>query len=226
MAPESASVRKRRAQRIFTLLADEFPEPQTALHHRNSFELLIATLLSAQCTDERVNKVTPALFKAGPDAQTMFRLGEDRIRELVRSINFFKTKARNIHLTSQRIIEVYGGKVPSTLNDLVSLPGIGQKTANVVLGNIFNTPRVVVDTHVRRIANRLELTENLDPLRIESDLEKVFEREQWVDSSHLFIFHGRKTCLARSPKCPQCILAKLCPSRMKEANEWKNARTS
>ena len=227
MAPKGAAAKALlgRAQKIYSLLSDEFPEPQTALHHRNSFELLIATLLSAQCTDERVNKVTPALFAAAPTPAAMLALGEDKIRELVKSINFFKTKAANIFRTSQILIDKHAAQVPETLDELVSLPGIGQKTANVVLGNIFNVPRVVVDTHVRRVANRLELTKQLDPKKIELDLEKLFLQSQWVSLSHLFIFHGRQTCLARSPKCPQCILAKLCPSKMKEANEWKSLKS-
>ncbi len=212
---------KRRAKRVLDLLRDEFPEVHTALVHRSPFELLIATLLSAQCTDVRVNKVTPALFEAAPSPEAMVRLGQDRIQDFVKSINFFRTKAKNIFETSKILINEHQGEVPATLDALVRLPGIGQKTANVVLGNAFSTPRVVVDTHVKRLSNRLGFTEQMDALKIESDLERIFEKVDWVDSSHLLIFHGRQTCLARSPRCERCILVKLCPSRFEESDAWK-----
>lgn len=203
----------RRGAEIVKLLREEFPEPVCALDHEGPFQLLVATILSAQCTDIRVNKVTPALFQAASTPEAMVKLGEKRIRTLIKSINFFNNKAHNIWAASKKLIQEHGSQVPSSLEKLVELPGVGRKTANVVLGNAFGVPGVVVDTHVRRLSNRLNFTTQDDPVKIESELEKLFPREDWVDLSHLLILHGRKTCNARKPVCEGCLIARFCPSR-------------
>lgn len=213
---ETLEQKKRRGAEIVRRLREEFPEPECALTHDGPFQLLIATILSAQCTDVRVNLVTPALFAAAPDAATMAKLGERKIRTLIKSINFAPTKAKNILATARLLIKHHDGQVPANMDALTALPGVGRKTANVVLGNAFHVPGVVVDTHVRRLANRMELTRHDDPVDIEHDLEKLFVPEEWVDLSHLLILHGRKTCAARKPQCPTCRVNKFCPSAFKE----------
>lgn len=209
----STNLKPKRATEVVKRLRAEIPNPECALIHEGPYQLLIATMLSAQCTDARVNLVTPALFKAAPDASAMVQLGEKKIRELVKSINFFNTKAKNIYLASKILVDDYAGNVPAELAKLVELPGVGRKTANVVLGNAFDVPGLVVDTHVKRLANRLGLTKHQDPVDIEHDLEKIVPREDWVDLAHLLILHGRATCTARAPRCDRCVLADLCPSR-------------
>ncbi len=206
---------KQRAQRVYAVLADEFLEPQIALTHSNPFELLIATILSAQATDVGVNKVTPKLFEEAPTPEKLAKLPIARIEKLIQSINYFHTKAKNIQACAAMLVQDFDSQVPQTLEALVLLPGVGQKTANVVLGNAFGVPRVVVDTHVGRLANRLRFTRHHDPKKIEADLEKLFAPAQWVRLSHYLILHGRKTCNARSPKCQACQLASECPSKTK-----------
>ncbi len=215
------AVRARAREAIERLLA-EFPNARTALDYATPYQLLIATILSAQCTDERVNKTTPALFAAAPDAPSMLGLGLERVRELIRSINFFNNKARNILGASERLMELHGGEVPDELASLVALPGVGRKTANVVLNEAFGKGGIVVDTHVRRVANRLGLVRRADPVHVEADLEGVIPREHWTRIAHLFILHGRKTCKALRPLCGECPLEDLCPSSGKKANAWKD----
>lgn len=215
MPKESKEQTKARARRIIESLSEEFPNPETALIHRNPFELLVATVLSAQCTDERVNKVTPQLFQEAPDAKTLGHLPLPRIKHLIKSINFFPTKAKNLKALGTLLFEKFQGEVPKSLDELVTLPGVGRKTANVVLANAFGIPRVVVDTHVGRLARRLNLSRSEKPDVVESDLEKLFERQHWRDLSHYFILHGRKTCQARSPKCEFCLVLKDCPTGAK-----------
>jgi len=205
-----------RAYEIFSRLKKEFPNPECALIHKNPFELLIATILSAQCTDERVNKVTPSLFKTFSSPKEMAIASHAEIEKLIHSTGFYKNKAKSLIGSSQKIVEDYEGIVPSTLKELITLPGVGRKTANVVLGNAFNVVEgIVVDTHVTRLSKLLGLTKHTDAEKIELDLVKLFPKNQWVEISHLLILHGRKTCIARRPKCFTCVLAEICPSRKK-----------
>ena len=175
----------------------------------------MATLLSAQCTDVRVNKVTPVLFKEANTAESMIKLGEDRIRELIASINFFNNKARNIYKLSEILLKNNSGMVPSTIEELTQLPGIGRKTANVVLGNAFSIPSMVVDTHVARTSYRLGWTDSQDPEKIEIDLQNIFPASEWVDLSHRLILLGRQFCTARKAKCETCPLNEICPTGKK-----------
>jgi endonuclease-3 len=191
-----------------------YVEPRCALVHRDAYELLVATILSAQCTDARVNMVTPALFQRYPDAATLAAGEQNEVEELIRSTGFFRAKARNLIAMARGVVEKHGGHVPSTLNALVELPGVGRKTANVVMGNAFGVASgVVVDTHVKRLAYRLGLTDHRDPKRIETDLIANVPRRQWVDLSHRLIEHGRKVCFARKPRCGSCPLEPICPKR-------------
>ncbi|GAG17702.1 unnamed protein product, partial [marine sediment metagenome] len=187
-------------------------DSKTALNYTNALELLIATILSAQCTDERVNKVTPELFKKYPAPQHYVDVSLEELGGDIRSTGFFNNKAKSIQKCCREIIDRFGGKVPNILEDLVSLPGIGRKTANVILGNAFGVPGIVVDTHVKRLAGRLALSDKKDPDKIEMDLNKIVPQEEWTHFSHLLIDHGRKTCQARKTLCAQCPISHLCPS--------------
>jgi endonuclease-3 len=189
-----------------------YPEPKCALEHRSPYQLLVATILSAQCTDARVNQVTPALFSRYPDPAALARSKPDEVEDLIHSTGFYRAKARNLRAMAARLVEAHGGEVPADLDALTALPGVGRKTANVVLGNAFSIASgVVVDTHVRRLAHRLGLTASRDPKVIERDLSGLVPRKHWVNLSHRLIEHGRKVCLARKPRCSACGLAKLCP---------------
>lgn len=195
-------------------LTKEFPAPQCALDHDTPFQLLVATILSAQCTDERVNLTTPALFEAYPDAFAMAKASPAHLEELIRSTGFFRNKAKNILGASVALVEDHDGVVPRTMDELLALPGVARKTANVVLGVAFGIAvGVVVDTHVSRISNLLELTSEKDPKKIERDLMAILPEKHWIDFSHRLILHGRKTCIARRPRCAECPIAKDCPSR-------------
>ena len=208
--------KEERAQEVFKRLKKEFPEAKCALDHQDPFELLIATILSAQCTDERVNKVTPALFKRFPTPEKMAQASLEELEELIHSTGFYKNKAKSLLGASQKIIKEYGGEFPVDMQKLIALPGVGRKTANVVLGNAFNAPEgVVVDTHVTRLSHLLGLSKQKTAEKIEMDLNKLYKKSQWVMISHFLILHGRKTCIARRPKCDSCVLADLCPSRKK-----------
>ena len=224
MARETKEAKRKRAIESLARLRADFPNAVTALAHRNPFELLIATILSAQCTDERVNKVTPALFDAGPTPAAMHALGQARIEMLIKSVNFFRNKARNVHLCCNRLKEHFNSEVPTQLDDLVSLPGVGRKTANVVLGNAFGKPSMVVDTHVMRLGNRLAWVSGLDPIDLEQQFMKVIPEKDWVETSHLLILHGRATCKALNPQCAKCTIADLCPSRFKKASFWNPSK--
>lgn len=198
---------------ILRLLHQAHPDATCALDHRNPLELLVATVLSAQCTDERVNKVTPALFARYPTAADFAGADRGELEEMVRSTGFFRNKAKNIQEACTRIVHEYGGEVPADMDDLLTLPGVARKTANVVLGTAYGiADGVVVDTHVKRLANRLGLTEQSDPEKIEKDLMALVPRDAWIDVSHLLIFHGRRVCNARKPDCANCVLRTLCPS--------------
>ncbi|MEJ2729991.1 MAG: endonuclease III [Deltaproteobacteria bacterium] len=201
---------KARADKIRSVLRKIFPEAKTQLLHRNPFQLLVATILSAQCTDKQVNQVTPELFKHLKTPADFAAAPLESIEKLIRPTGFFRNKARSIKNCSKAILARHDGKVPQTLDELVDLPGVGRKTANVVLGAAFGIPGVVVDTHVARISARLGLTENKDPVKIEVDLMKIVPRDAWNDFSLQLIFFGRETCTARKPKCPTCPLNNLC----------------
>lgn len=209
---ESARRRRNRMRRILDALRTRFPAPACALLHENPFQLLVATILSAQCTDERVNMVTPALFAAYPDARAMAAAPVERIADIIRSTGFFQNKSRNIKACCEALIERHGGEVPRTMDELTALPGVGRKTANVVLGNAFGVPGFPVDTHVRRIANLLQLTDSENPEVIEQHLCAITPEEEWTDASHLLILHGRATCIARRPRCAECVIRRDCPS--------------
>jgi endonuclease-3 len=198
---------------IIARLHQAYPDAECALHHRNAFELLVATILSAQCTDERVNKVTPALFARFPTPEAMAGADREELETLIRSTGFYHNKAKNIQGAAQRIVSAYGGVVPQTMDELLTLPGVARKTANVVLGVVFKiADGVVVDTHVKRLSNRLGLTTQSDPEKIERDLQAITPKAEWINLSHLLIFHGRQVCDARKPACAACTLNDLCPS--------------
>ena len=204
---------KARAPVILERLKVAYPDAACALDHRNAFELLVATILSAQTTDVRVNLVTPALFRRYPDAATLARARQADVEKIIQSTGFFRNKARSIIGMAQALVAEHGGQVPSTMAQLVLLPGVGRKTANVVLGNAFGINEgVVVDTHVARLSKLLGLTRHTEPEKIERALMSLFPRDDWALLAHLLIFHGRRVCIARRPKCGECVLADVCPS--------------
>lgn len=210
---EGADEKKARAKEIVKRLRKLYPGAQTSLTFRNPFELLVATILSAQCTDERVNQVTPALFERYPTADDMAGAKPEELEEMIRSTGFFRNKTKNLLGMSNALVERHGGEVPAEMQELVGLPGVGRKTANVVLGNAFGKNiGVVVDTHVSRLAGRLGLTAETDAVRIEQDLMQLIPRKDWTLLPHLFIDHGRAVCKAPTPKCEICILNDICPS--------------
>lgn len=213
MARESKAARKARAQQIYDLLVAEYPDAHCALDHSNPFQLAVATILSAQTTDVRVNMVTPALFESFPTAELLAGAKQEEVEELVRSTGFYRNKARSIIGFAQGLVDRHAGEVPAEMDSLVRLPGVGRKTANVVLGNAFGINEgVVVDTHVKRLSTLLGLTKEKTPEKIEVDLTGLFPRDNWTLLSHLLIFHGRQVCVARSPRCQDCALSRLCPS--------------
>ena len=205
--------RPRPAAAILQTLRTTYPDAHCELDHKGAFQLLIATILSAQCTDVRVNMVTPALFKKYPDAKTLAAAKQEDVEDLVRSTGFFRNKAKNLIAAAQALVREHDSEVPRDLDNLTHLPGVGRKTANVVLGNAYGIEAgVVVDTHVARLSKRLGLTKHTDPVKIEKDLMKVIPRDAWTLWSHLLIWHGRRRCSARKPDCPNCELRTLCPS--------------
>jgi endonuclease-3 len=210
--PAAATKSKKRARQVAELLKREYPAAECALVHDTPFELLIATILSAQCTDERVNIVTKDLFAKYSTPATLAAVPISRLERLIQSTGFFRNKAKNIHDCCVKLVEEHGGEVPQELDKLVQLPGVGRKTANVVLGTAFGIPSgVVVDTHVTRLSQRLGLTEHEDAIKIERDLIEQLPQEEWIDFSHRLIWHGRRVCKARRPLCEQCVLNKVCP---------------
>ena len=200
-----------RADKIRRILQKIYPEVKTQLLHQSAFELLVATILSAQCTDKQVNQVTPVLFKRFKTPAEFAGAPLNVIEKLIRPTGFFHNKAKNIKNCAKALVEKHNGEIPQTLEALVKLPGVGRKTANVVLGAAFGIPGVVVDTHVARISNRLGLTASKNPAKIEQDLMHLIPRRDWNDFCLRLIFFGRSTCTARRPKCPSCPLEKLCP---------------
>lgn len=206
------SNRRARAGRVLNGLHSLYPDAKTELDFRTPFELLIATMLSAQATDVSVNLATPALFEAFPDASAMSLADPLEVEPYIRTIGLFRTKARNAVAASALLLERHGGEVPQDMDALTALPGVGRKTANVVLANAFGVPTIAVDTHVGRVARRLGFTKHTDPDKVESDLQKLFPESEWVFLHHGLILHGRRVCKARSPLCGTCLLCEDCPS--------------
>ncbi len=212
MAQESPDERRRRLSAILRELKVLYPEAECALHHASAFQLLVATILSAQCTDERVNQATPELFSRYPDAEILAQSDQDDVERIVRPLGFFRNKSANIRAMARALVEDHGGQVPQTLDQMVKLPGVGRKTASVVLGTWFGLPSgVVVDTHVRRISSLLGLTASQNPEIIERELMELLPRSEWIMFSHRLIHHGRRICVARRPVCPKCPLIRYCP---------------
>lgn len=203
-------VDRARARRLLDALRRIYPAPKVELRHRNALELLIATILSAQCTDQRVNQVTPELFRRYRTAAEYARADRTELERLIKPTGFYKSKAKSIMGCCRALVERFGGAVPDTMEALVTLPGVGRKTANVVLGNAFGKPAVVVDTHVKRVAQRLELSASDDPNRIEEDLQRLMPPDEWTAGSQRILLHGRYVCLARGPRCRECGLYDLC----------------
>jgi len=203
---------RRRARRIIERLHELYPEAECELEHRDPFQLLIATILSAQTTDKAVNKSTPALFARFPDPPRLAAAEQGEIEALIASIGLYRNKARSIRGAARGLIEEFGGVVPRPHAELQRLPGVGRKTANVVLASAFGLPALAVDTHVTRLSGRLGLSERKDPLKIEKDLTALLQESEWGFASHALIWHGRRVCAARAPRCGECALHRLCPS--------------
>lgn len=218
LAPRKRAAKRRpalaaHALEILARLKREYPDAHCELDFETPLQLLVATILSAQCTDKRVNMVTPELFRVFPTAQDLAAAEQTRLEDLIRSTGFFRNKTKSLLGMSAAVVKRHGGEVPSTMAELVLLPGVGRKTANVVLGNAFAINEgVVVDTHVGRLAVRLGLTNETDPVKVEKVLIRLIPREEWALVSHLLIFHGRRICVARLPKCDSCVLNDICPS--------------
>src|SRR5690606_18623835 len=212
LATETPLARTRRARRINRALAARFPDARCELDFDTPLELLVATVLSAQCTDAKVNQVTPELFRRYPDAAAYAAADRAELEDLIRPTGFFRAKTDALIRMGQELVERFDGEVPARLGDLVTLPGVGRKTANVVLGNAFGIPGITVDTHVARLSRRLALTAHEDPVKIEQDLAALIERREWTMFCHRLIFHGRRICTARRPACGACPIARWCPS--------------
>jgi endonuclease-3 len=211
----AASEEKKRVLKIIRLLKKEYPDAKCSLNHSNPLELLLATILSAQCTDERVNIVTADLFRKYRRPEDYVNVPRLELEADIRSTGFFRNKAKSLQGACKMISEQYGGRVPNKVDELLALPGVARKTANVVLGNAFGIASgVVVDTHVARLSQRLGITANKQPEKIERDLMEVVPKKDWIDFSHLLIYHGRRVCKARAPLCGDCIVEKLCPSSL------------
>ena len=208
-----ADDKKKRTADLIRRLKKAYPDAHCALDHSNAFELLIATILSAQCTDERVNIVTADLFRKYRGPADYLKVEQTELEKDIHSTGFFRNKSKSIQAACKRIVEEFGGKVPQTMEEILTLPGVARKTANVVLGNAFGIASgIVVDTHVSRLSQRLGLTTNENAEKIENDLIELVPKRDWIMFSHWLIFHGRQVCQARKPRCRQCILAKVCPS--------------
>ena len=212
MKNESIKNKKIRITKIIRLLKKEYPDSKCSLEFDSPFQLLLATILSAQCTDERVNKVTKVLFEKYPDAQSVSKLSVEQIGKFIYSTGFYNNKSKNIKKMAELVLNKFNGNIPNDIDLLVDLPGVGRKTANVVLGNVFNKPALVVDTHVTRISNLLKFVKTTNAVIIEKKLCEIIESNDWSIFAHLFIDHGRKVCIANRPQCNICILKNLCPS--------------
>ncbi len=200
-----------RVRAVLAILDRLYPRASCTLDHQDALQLLVATILSAQCTDERVNQVTPGLFDRYPDAAALATADPDELMEIIRPTGFFRNKAKSIQGAARALVERHGGRVPGRLEDLVELPGVGRKTANVVLGDAFGVPGITVDTHVGRVARRLGFTDLEDPVKVEFALMEIVPQPRWTLFSHQVILHGRQVCQARRPRCPQCDLLPHCP---------------
>jgi endonuclease-3 len=208
-----ASDNKTREKKIVSLLRREYPSIRTALEYRTPLQLLISTILSAQCTDKRVNEVTKTLFKKYRGAEDFANASQEEFEKEIRSTGFFRNKAKNIIAASKRICGAYKGKVPDSMDELLTLPGVARKTANIVLSSAFKKAEgIAVDVHVKRLSNRLGLSKKTDPVKIEKDLMEIVPVKDWIDFNYLLVDHGRKICIARKPLCPECVLKKLCPA--------------
>jgi endonuclease-3 len=204
--------RKQRAGKIARALARAYPDAVCALHHDDPFQLLVATILSAQCTDERVNMVTPSLFRKYPTPEKLARSSQADVEEIIKSTGFFRAKAKSLRGMAAKLVDEFAGVLPRSIDELTQLPGVGRKTANVLLGTAFGIATgVVVDTHVKRITYLLGLTDRQDPEKVEQDLMALLPKKEWVNFSHRLIHHGRRICIARRPKCLECPLLRLCP---------------
>ena len=210
--PESIADKKVRAKSIYRILSKNYPNVRCELDYKNPYQLLVATVLSAQCTDKRVNQTTPALFKKYPNPKKMAKADLKDIQRLVKSTGFFRAKAKNIKSLSNKIMEEFDGDVPSNLDDLITLPGVGRKTANVVLGHAFGIPGITVDTHFGRLSRRFGWSKQNDPVKVEFEVGDLIAEKEWTNLSQRMIWHGRRVCHARKPACGACPLAKLCPS--------------
>lgn len=213
MPRESTAKKVQRADEVWALLREAYPDAHCELDFENAFQLGVATILSAQTTDERVNRVTPALFRRFPDAEALASAPGDEVEDLVRSTGFFRNKAKNIQGFARGLMADHQGTVPRSMAELHALPGVGRKTANVILGNAFAIDEgIVVDTHVKRLAKRLGFTAHTEPEKVETDLMALVPRERWTLLAHLLIWHGRRVCDARAPACERCVVSHLCPS--------------
>ena len=211
-ADEDLAARRRRARRILTVLGETYPDARCELDFTTPLELLVATVLSAQCTDQRVNSVTPALFRRYPDAAAYAAADRMELESLIAPTGFFRQKAKTLQALGQKLCDRYGGEVPGRLDDLVTLPGVGRKTANVVLGDAFGVPGITVDTHLGRLARRFGWTEQTDPEKVEAELMALVPKKDWTLMSHRVIWHGRRRCHARRPACGACPVARWCPA--------------
>jgi endonuclease-3 len=209
---ESLPEKKVRAKVIYRQLSENYPNVRCELDYKNAFQLLVATVLSAQCTDKRVNQTTPALFKKYPNPQKMAKADLRDIQKLVKSTGFFRAKAKNIKSLSNIIVDQFDGNVPSNLEDLITLPGVGRKTANVVLGHAFGIPGITVDTHFGRLSRRFGWSKQNNPVKVEFEVGELIPQKEWTNLSQRMIWHGRRVCHSRKPACGACALAKLCPS--------------
>ncbi len=210
---ETVEEKNARAKAIAARLEHVYPKIEVPLRHGNTFELLVAVILSAQCADEAVNRVAPALFRRYPGAAELAQASPSEIEPIIRTLGLFRAKAKSLQRCAQQLVTEFGGKVPGTMKDLTRLAGVGRKTANVILGHAFQTPAIVVDTHCKRLSRRLALTRREDPTKIESDLGRLVPRDNWTGFSHRLIIHGRRVCYARKPACARCVLSELCPSK-------------
>lgn len=212
MPRESKKAKKLRAQAVLAQLRLGYPDAATELSHANPFELLIATILSAQATDKSVNEATPELFDRYPDAFALAQATPDEVIPYIRTIGLFRNKAKNIVAAAQKLVQDFAGEVPNDFEAILTLPGVGRKTANVVLSNAYGYPAIAVDTHVGRLARRLDFSQHTNPDKVELDLQGLFESADWVFLHHALILHGRRVCFARKPNCSSCSLCQLCPS--------------
>ena len=217
LSPRSQATAKKRVAAILAILQKAIPDATVALNSKNPLELLVATILSAQCTDERVNQVTPKLFARYRTAKAYAQADQAELEVIIKSTGFFKSKARNLIGCGKTLVENFQGKIPESMDELTQLSGVGRKTANVILGSYFGEPAVVVDTHVKRVANRLDLTDSQDPTKIEEDLQSLIPSSQWTIGAQRLLLHGRHVCQARTPHCEQCSLYKYC--------EWEGKHT-